>query len=47
MIQFSPLVVYPIAGHHNSDPGAVYNNQKKADITKELRNLISKYLKMI
>lgn len=44
MIEFTPLVVYPIAGHHNNDPGAVYNSQKEADKTKELRNLISKYL---
>lgn len=44
MIHLSPLVVYPIAGHHNADPGAVYNSQKEADKTKELRNLISKYL---
>lgn len=46
MIQFSPSVIFPIAGHHNSDPGAVYNNQKEADKTKELRNLTSKYLSL-
>ncbi|CAM2904901.1 N-acetylmuramoyl-L-alanine amidase [Flavobacterium frigoris] len=44
MIQLSPLVVFPIAGHHNADPGAVYNSIKEADKTKELRNLVSKYL---
>ena len=44
MIQFSPFVVYPIAGHNNSDPGAVYNSQKEADKTKEFRDLVSKNL---
>ena len=44
MIQFSPFVVYPIAGHNSSDPGAVYNSQKEADKTKEFRDLVSKYL---
>lgn len=39
-----PTVVFPSAGHHNNDPGAVYNGIKEADKTKELRNLISKYL---
>lgn len=34
------LVVYPSAGHHNSDPGAVQNGYKEADLTKELRNLM-------
>lgn len=38
------IVVYPIAGHHKNDPGAVYGSQKEADLTKELRNLVSKYL---
>lgn len=40
----APEVVYPSAGHHDKDPGAVYNGVKEADKTKELRNLISKYL---
>lgn len=40
----SPLVVFPSAGHHNNDPGAVYNGIKEADKTKELRDLISKFL---
>lgn len=44
MIQLSPFVVYPVAGHHNNDPGAVYNSQKEADKTKEFRDLVSKYL---
>lgn len=44
MIQFTPFVVYPIAGHNNNDPGAIYNSVKEADKTKEFRNLISKYL---
>ena len=34
-------VVYPSAGHHNNDSGAVANGYKEADLTKELRNLIS------
>lgn len=37
-------IVFPSAGHHNNDPGAVYNGIKEADKTKELRNLVSKYL---
>lgn len=46
MIQLAPFVVYPIAGHHDNDPGAVYNAQKEAEKTKELRNMISKYLNL-
>lgn len=34
------LVVYPSAGHHDNDPGAVSNGYKEADLTKELRNLM-------
>lgn len=34
------LVVYPSAGHHDKDPGAVANGWKEADLTKELRNLM-------
>ncbi|MBT0549167.1 N-acetylmuramoyl-L-alanine amidase [Riemerella anatipestifer] len=34
---------FPIAGHHNADPGAVYNGQKEADLTKEARSLFVKY----
>lgn len=45
MIQLSPLVIYPIAGHSNNDPGAVYNNVTEALKTQELRNLIAAYLK--
>ncbi len=41
MIVLKPTVVFPSAGHHNSDPGAVANGYKEADLTKELRNLIS------
>lgn len=37
-------IVFPSAGHHDKDPGAVYNGIKEADKTKELRNLISKHL---
>lgn len=43
-ITSAPLVVFPSAGHHDKDPGAVYNGIKEADKTKELRDLISKYL---
>lgn len=46
MIQLTPLVIYPIAGHSNFDPGAVYNNTTEASKTIELRNLVSKYLKL-
>lgn len=34
------LVVYPSAGHHDNDPGAVSNGYKEADLTKEFRNLL-------
>jgi len=32
--------VFVTAGHHNTDPGAVQNGVKEADLTKELRDLI-------
>lgn len=34
------LVVYPSAGHHDKDPGAVANGWKESDLTKELRNMM-------
>lgn len=37
-------VIFPSAGHHDNDPGAVYNGVKEADKTKEFRNLISNCL---
>lgn len=37
-------VIFPSAGHHDKDPGAVYNGVKEADKTKEFRDLISYYL---
>lgn len=37
-------VVYPSAGHNDKDPGAVQNGYKEADLTKELRNLVSQNL---
>lgn len=39
-------VIFPSAGHHNNDSGAVYNGIKEADKTKEFRNLVSKYLEL-
>lgn len=39
-------VVFPSAGHHDKDPGAVYHGIKESDKTKEFRNLVSKYLKL-
>lgn len=39
-------VIFPSAGHHDKDPGAVYNGIKEADKTKEFRNLVSKYLEL-
>lgn len=33
--------LYPLAGHHNNDSGAVSNGVKEAELTKELRNLIT------
>lgn len=44
MIEMRPYVVYPSAGHNNSDPGAIAGGLKEADLTKELRNLISAQL---
>lgn len=41
MINLLPLKVYPSAGHHDNDPGAVANNYREADLTKEFRNLMS------
>ena len=32
--------LFPLAGHHNHDSGAVSNGVKEADLTKELRNLV-------
>lgn len=39
-------VIFPSAGHHDKDPGAVNPNLKikEADLTKEFRNLISYFL---
>lgn len=37
-------VIFPSAGHHDNDPGAVYNGVKEADKNKEFRNLVSKHL---
>lgn len=39
----SPLKTYPIAGHSNNDPGAVYNGRKEAEETKNARNLLIQY----
>lgn len=44
MIQLSPSIIYPSAGHHNADPGVISGGLKEADLTKELRNLISAQL---
>lgn len=40
-------MIYLSAGHSNSDPGAVANGYKEADIAVELRNLISEELKKL
>lgn len=37
-------VIYPSAGHHAKDPGAVANGRKEADMTIDFRNLVSKEL---
>ena len=37
-------MIYISAGHHDKDPGAVANGYKEADLTKELRNMISDVL---
>lgn len=36
--------IYISAGHSNSDPGAVANGRKEADIAVEFRNIVSFYL---
>ncbi|WP_312090115.1 N-acetylmuramoyl-L-alanine amidase [Chryseobacterium sp.] len=38
---FSPLRTYLSAGHNNSDPGAVANGYKEADVTKIIRDSIA------
>lgn len=40
MIQFIPLRTFLSAGHSNSDPGAVANGHKEADVTKIIRDAI-------
>lgn len=35
--------VFPIAGHSDKDPGAMYNGRKEADETKKARNWIVKF----
>jgi N-acetylmuramoyl-L-alanine amidase len=37
--------IYPLAGHSNTDPGAIANGYREADLTKELRNIIVNELK--
>ncbi len=37
-------VVFPSAGHHNADPGAVHNGKKEAEFNIEFRDLVSLYL---
>lgn len=34
---------FPLAGHSNLDPGAVYNGRKEADETKKARDLFVQY----
>lgn len=36
--------VFLAAGHSNSDPGAVANNRREADIAVEFRNMVAFYL---
>lgn len=38
--------IFPIAGHHNADPGAVYNGRKEAEEMKCIRDLIIDELKL-
>lgn len=40
---YSPLKIFPSAGHHNADSGAVSQGYKEADLTKDARNLIASY----
>lgn len=37
-------VIFPSAGHHNADPGAVYNGRKEAEEMKCFRDLVIKAL---
>lgn len=34
-------MLYILAGHHDNDPGAIGNGFKEADLTKELRQLVT------
>lgn len=36
----SVTVIFPSAGHHNADPGAVYNGRKEAEEMKCFRDLV-------
>lgn len=38
-------VIFVSAGHHNGDPGAVYNGRKEADETKKMRDMVVEHLK--
>lgn len=38
---YSPLKIFPSAGHHNADSGAVSNGYKENELTKEARNIIA------
>lgn len=40
MIQIN-TVVYPSAGHHDKDPGAMANGRKESDMNIDFRNLVS------
>jgi N-acetylmuramoyl-L-alanine amidase len=37
--------IYPLAGHSNTDPGAMAGGYKEADLTSELRNLVISEMK--
>lgn len=38
------LVIFPSAGHHDSDPGAIANGYQENKLTKEMRELILQHL---
>lgn len=38
---YTPLKIFPSAGHHNLDPGAVSQGYKENELTKEARNIIA------
>lgn len=41
------MAIFNSAGHSNSDPGAIGNGHKEADLTKEFRDMVNNHLKQM